>query len=385
MQADLLQEPRHQAEICIACRYCEGHCAVSPVLHAERAFSVGDLTQPAILCHTCCICNHACQSTAPHECALTLPRALAARATPAGTPSPGPAGWPAPSTAPGSPSAVLAVLSFAALFGLARVLPADGAGFYAVMSHNLMVAIFLPAFLLPLLSLAVALRRYWVHVGGERVTLDHLRSAFGSAAKMRNLAGGHGDGCNFEDEDRFSHARRHAHAAVLTDFLLCCALTASGTILHCAFDAPAPYGVWSLPKLLGVPGGLLLGLGALWLGWLQVPRGARSRRARSLWRRHGVHRPASLRGAERPRPLRSSLCALRPAPCAKAPRCRSGWRCTSAGCWPSSCSRPSPRWRTASTVWRHWCATRRGRRGGSPPPSGRWETGIRAPAPRGNR
>ena len=138
------------------------------------------------------------------------------------------------------------------------------------MSHNLMVAIFLPAFLLPLLSLAVSLRRYWTHVGGERVTLDHLLSAFGSAAKMRNLAGGHGDGCNFEDEDRFSHARRHAHTAVLVGFLLCFASTSSGTILHYVFDAPAPYGFWSLPKLLGVPGGLLLGLGALWLGWLKL-------------------------------------------------------------------------------------------------------------------
>ena len=28
-----------------------------------------------------------------------------------------------------------------------------------------------------------------------------IRAAFGSAAQMKNLKGGHGDGCNFEAED----------------------------------------------------------------------------------------------------------------------------------------------------------------------------------------
>ena len=42
MQIDLLQEARRQAEICNACRYCEGYCSVFPALQAERAFSDGD-------------------------------------------------------------------------------------------------------------------------------------------------------------------------------------------------------------------------------------------------------------------------------------------------------------------------------------------------------
>lgn len=42
-----------------------------------------------------------------------------------------------------------------------------------------------------------------------------------------------------------------------------------GTVLHYLFDRPAPYGFWSMPKLLGVPGGLLLvaGCAGLLLLW----------------------------------------------------------------------------------------------------------------------
>jgi len=148
--------------------------------------------------------------------------------------------------------------------------PAGGDGFYAVMSHGAMVAIFLPAFLLPMVSLAISLRRYWRGAGGGRVTLAAIMAACRSVADMRNLAGGHGDGCNFEDEDRFSQARRIAHQAVMYGFLLCFLSTISGTVLHYLLDAPAPYGFWSLPKFLGVPGGLLMSVGSIWLALLKL-------------------------------------------------------------------------------------------------------------------
>ena len=53
-------------------------------------------------------------------------------------------------------------------------------------------------------------------------------------------------------------------------FLLCFASTASGTVLHYVFDMPAPYGLFSLPKLLGVPGGLLLTIGTAALVRLKI-------------------------------------------------------------------------------------------------------------------
>ncbi|CAN0453136.1 unnamed protein product, partial [Hapterophycus canaliculatus] len=261
-----IQEARRQAEICNACRYCEGYCAVFPSLHDNRAFSDGDITQLANLCHNCRGCYYACQYTAPHEFNLNLPAALAEVRHDSWEDFAYPRSLARAFQSNGIAIAVVVTLCFAVLFALASVLGrSEGAGFYGVMSHNLMIAIFIPAFVFPLISIAVSLRRYWAATDGERVTLPHVLEAIYAAASMRNLAGGHGEGCNFEDEDRFTQARRLAHQLVLYGFALCFASTASGSVLHYVFDLPAPYGIWSLPKLLGVPGGVLMTFGALWL------------------------------------------------------------------------------------------------------------------------
>ena len=262
MQTDLLEEARRQAEICNACRYCEGYCSVFPALHAERAFSDGDLTQLANLCHNCRGCSYACQYTAPHEFNLNLPQALANVRQDSWEEMAFPRAAGQAFQKHGVRIAVATALGFALLFLAISVLPETGGeGFYAALSHNAMVAIFLPAFLFPLVSIAISLRRYWQHIEAGPFRPAHLVAAFAQAADMRNLKGGHGDGCNFEDEDRFSHARRRAHQAVMYGFLLCFASTSAGTVLHYVFDMPAPYGFWSLPKLLGVTGGLLLVVG----------------------------------------------------------------------------------------------------------------------------
>jgi citrate/tricarballylate utilization protein len=91
-----------------------------------------------------------------------------------------------------------------------------------------------------------------------------------SAARLKNLGGGQGQGCNFEQADRYSDRRRWLHQAVLYGFLLCFAATSVGTILHYLFDIPAPYGPISLPKYLGVPGGILLTVGCAGLAWLKT-------------------------------------------------------------------------------------------------------------------
>ena len=270
MQTDLISEARRQAEICNACRYCEGYCSVFPALHANRAFSEGDLTQLANLCHNCRGCYYACQYTAPHEFSLNLPRALAELRQDSWEEFAYPKIAARQFQKNGLLIALAAIIGFALLFAAAWWLgSASGAGFYAILSHNLMVVIFAPAFLFPLASIAISLRRYWSATDGERVTLADLRDAFAAVANMRNLAGGHGEGCNFEDEDRFTQARRAAHQLVLFGFLLCFASTSAGTILHYGFGLHAPYSFWSLPKLLGVPGGLMLTFGAIWMVMLK--------------------------------------------------------------------------------------------------------------------
>lgn len=263
MQASLIEEARRQIEICNACRYCEGYCSVFPAVHRARSFADGDLVQLANLCHNCRGCYYSCQYTEPHLFALNVPKVMAELRQDSWQQFAWPGGLAALFQRSGVALALALLIGIAALFWAMSSLRAqsDGSGFYAALSHNAMVAIFAPAFLLPLVSLAISLRRYWHHVGGRAVTLADLVSACSAAATMRNLSGGHGDGCNFEDGDRFSGARRWAHQATLYGFLLCFAATSVATIMHYVLSLPAPYGPFSPPKLLGVPGGLLLSFG----------------------------------------------------------------------------------------------------------------------------
>ena len=71
------------------------------------------------------------------------------------------------------------------------------------------------------------------------------------------------------------------HQAVLYGFLLCFAATSSGTLLHYA-GYHAPYGLLSVPKLFGIPGGILLTVGGLGLAWLKT-RADRDLAAPNYW------------------------------------------------------------------------------------------------------
>ena len=264
-------EARRQIEICNACRYCEGYCSVFPAMFAERMFSDGDVTQLANLCHNCRGCYYACQYTDPHEFAINLPKALAEMRQDSWKDY----AWPNAFASAFDKSGVILAgglaLGLAALFYVvANFTPASGAGFHAYMSHALMVAIFAPAFVFPLAAIGISLSRYWNAVGGSRITWQAFWSACRAAGNMKNLKGGHGDGCNFEDGDRFSNKRRIYHQLTLYGFLMCFASTSSGTILHYLFDLKAPYDVISLPKLFGVPGGIILCIGSAGLAWLKT-------------------------------------------------------------------------------------------------------------------
>ena len=58
--------------------------------------------------------------------------------------------------------------------------------------------------------------------------------------------------------------RRWFHQATFWGFMLCFAATSVATVMHYGLELPAPYGYISLPKLLGIVGGL---------GWLVGPIG----------------------------------------------------------------------------------------------------------------
>ena len=64
-------------QICNACRYCEGFCAVFPAMTRRLEFGKADVHYLANLCHNCGACLHACQYAPPHEFAVNVPRAMA--------------------------------------------------------------------------------------------------------------------------------------------------------------------------------------------------------------------------------------------------------------------------------------------------------------------
>ena len=72
-----MQDARRAMEVCNACRYCEGFCAVFPAMELRRDFAEGDLNYLANLCHSCRACYYACQYAPPHEFGINVPRVLA--------------------------------------------------------------------------------------------------------------------------------------------------------------------------------------------------------------------------------------------------------------------------------------------------------------------
>jgi citrate/tricarballylate utilization protein len=271
MSAEIYQEAIRQVEICNACRYCEGYCSVFPAIQRQRGFNEADVIQFANLCHNCRGCYYACQYTEPHEFALNLPAILARARS---------ASWQA-QTFPGGLSrcfqksgvaiALILIMAVSLLLWLTRQTATAEAGqFYDVLSHGWMVSLFLPAFILPVLVIVMSISRYWKVVGGVRPTGQQFIAAILSAGRMENLAGGHGDGCNFEDEDRFSNSRRWFHQATMVGFLLCFLSTTVATVMHYGLEMPAPYPLLSLPKLFGLSGGFLLCGGSLGLMILKL-------------------------------------------------------------------------------------------------------------------
>jgi citrate/tricarballylate utilization protein len=82
-----------QLQICNACRYCEGFCAVFPAMTRRLEFGKADIHYLANLCHNCGACLHACQYAPPHEFAVNVPQAMAqVRARPMPT-TPGRPRW----------------------------------------------------------------------------------------------------------------------------------------------------------------------------------------------------------------------------------------------------------------------------------------------------
>ena len=270
-------ETARQLQICNACRYCEGFCAVFPAMTRRLSFGQADIHFMANLCHNCGACLHACQYAPPHDFAVNIPKAMAqVRGQTYAHYA-----WPAPLGKLYQRNGLTLSLALATGLALFLWLAQQGAAagpvdnFYSLFPHNLLVSLFAPVFLFAVLALAMGVRRFWQDItpatSGAALTPPAAAEATHDVLRLKYLDGGHGEGCNNAD-DEFTLARRRAHHLTFYGFLLCFAATSVATLYHYVLNLPAPYDLPSLPKLLGVVGGISLTVGTAGLFKLKLQR-----------------------------------------------------------------------------------------------------------------
>ncbi len=274
-------EVARQLQICNACRYCEGFCAMFPAMTRRLEFGKADIHYLANLCHNCGACLHACQYAPPHEFAVNVPQAMAqVRGQTYADYA-----WPPALGALYKRNGLTVSLALAAGLSLFLLLALQMNGtlwssgldgnFYALFPHNLLVSLFAPVFLFASLALALGVRRFWQDIttatSGAALTPPATAEATHDVLRLTYLDGGHGEGCNNED-DAFTLSRRRAHHLTFYGFMLCFAATSVATVYHYALGWTAPYDLPSLPKVLGAIGGVSLLLGTAGLFKLNLQR-----------------------------------------------------------------------------------------------------------------
>ncbi len=280
-----LREARRVMEVCNACRYCGGFCAVFPAMERRRQFGDGDLIYLANLCHGCAGCFHACQYISPHEFCLNVPRTMAELRVQTYEK----VVWPS-SVAPLFRRNGLILSCLSVILGLGVVLLTlvlQGGGplfsahrgegaFYSLIPYRVMIAGGLAVCLAVLIVAAIGLGRFLVGMGWKQAAPLrplHLFLAVRDVLTLRYL-GGAGDGCNDVDET-FSHQRRWFHQSVLYGFASCLVATTSAAVYDHLLHRPAPYGVFSLPVVTGTVGGLAIMVGTAGLFRLKLLRDRR--------------------------------------------------------------------------------------------------------------
>lgn len=274
------EETRRILQICNACRYCEGFCAVFPAMERRRVFDEGDTAFLANLCHHCGACHNACQFAPPHEFNVNVPAALVHRRTETYQDF----AWPRPLAGMFERNGLfvsivtVGVLAFTLALMLAMVSPelfwgvhlGEGA-FYQIMPYRVMAGIPLAITVFALLAFAIGWRRFFAHTGAPRPGLSAWREALSAMSRLKYLGGDNrenGPGCPVDD-DATSHRRRYAHHLTFYGFMLCFAATIVAMLYHYLLGWQAPYGYLDLPVLLGTSGGIMLCAGTAWLWHLK--------------------------------------------------------------------------------------------------------------------
>jgi citrate/tricarballylate utilization protein len=265
--------------VCNACRYCEAYCPVFPAMENRTSFAKGDVLYLANLCHNCGECLYACQYAPPHEFSINVPRVLAETRLASYEEF----CWPAFMAGMYRRSGVvvsiaLSIGSMALLWPFVRS-SAVRNDFYAVIPHDVMVAIFGVVGLFVVAALAIGLVRaaqsfgqpegghYRSRAARSSVVSTFRWTAFRDALTLRHLHAT-GEDCTSNLEAR-TPWRRYFHHCTFYGFALCFASTTVAAIYHFVFGWRAPYAYSSLPVVLGTVGGsgLLIGPLGLLVEW----------------------------------------------------------------------------------------------------------------------
>jgi citrate/tricarballylate utilization protein len=258
-----------QLEVCNACRYCEGYCAVFPALERKRRFSPDDVVYLANLCHDCRACFYACMYAPPHEFGVNLPKALAEVREQTYSQ------YALPTVVSNLARRNLWLLVIGgivslAFFGLVAALSPTGlftavrgpGAFYSVIPYLVMMV---PALLISLYAIFVMVAGAFAFakdIGARgNVTWKQALSAIGEAFSLRYLRGGTAGGC-FYPSERTSNSRLVCHMLVFYGFLSAFAATIIAAIMQDVFGQEPPYPVLSAPVILGSIGGIGIIVGA---------------------------------------------------------------------------------------------------------------------------
>lgn len=276
----MLEDARKQMQICNACRYCEGYCAVFPAMEERRKFEDGDLIYLANLCFDCRACYNACPYIPPHEYAINLPQVFSEIRVETYKRYTGPRMLVALFLGDTIRVALTGVLICAAI--LVAILLRSGSGdlfgvhkgegaFYDVVPYAAMLVPALVLSCLWLAALAGGAFRFWESVDGNKAALfdlGALRKATADAIGLTYLRGG-GEGCDYPGEEK-SMARRWYHQALVAGVLLDFVSTALAAFYDHFLDQAAPYALVSPVVLTGISGGVLILAGAAGLLWLKI-------------------------------------------------------------------------------------------------------------------
>jgi len=264
-----LAQGQHVMTVCNACRYCEAYCPVFQAMENRTAFAKGDLLYLANLCHNCGECLYACQYAPPHEFGINVPRVFAETRLASYEEY----CWPAFMSGMFRRSGVVASLALAAVSMLVlwalSVLPRStttAGDFYAVIPHDVMVAIFGGVGLFVVVALAMSFFRFCRPALSGPASGGPERAGLRAIVDVLSLRHLHSSGpdCT-SDLDVRTPWRRYFHHCTFYGFALCFASTTVAALYHIVFGWRAPYAYASLPVILGTIGGAGLVIGPLGL------------------------------------------------------------------------------------------------------------------------